>query len=42
VPEREAGFLLLATRNIANLGARDQVREPERFELLSEISRDQA
>jgi hypothetical protein len=42
VPEREAGFLLLATWNIADLGARDQVREPECFALLAEIIRDQA
>lgn len=37
VPARDDDHLLLATWNIANLGAVDQVREPECFELLAEI-----
>jgi hypothetical protein len=37
IPARQPGKLLLATWNIANLGASDQRREPECFELLAEI-----
>jgi hypothetical protein len=37
LPQRQAGHLLLATWNIANLGAPEQEREPECFPLLAEI-----
>jgi endonuclease/exonuclease/phosphatase family metal-dependent hydrolase len=37
VPERQAGHLLTATWNIANLGAAEQKRDPECFQLLAEI-----
>jgi endonuclease/exonuclease/phosphatase family metal-dependent hydrolase len=37
IPARDDEHLLLATWNIANLGAPDQVREPDCFELLAEI-----
>src|SRR3954453_18562262 len=39
VPKREAGKLLLATWNIANLGAPEQRRDPECFALLAQIVR---
>lgn len=37
IPGRQDGHLLLATWNIANLGAPDQPREPECFALVAEI-----
>jgi hypothetical protein len=37
IPKRDRDHLLLATWNIANLGATDQKRDPECFELLAEI-----
>jgi hypothetical protein len=37
IPARDDDHLLLATWNIANLGAPDQVREQECFELLAEM-----
>jgi hypothetical protein len=37
IPDRDDEHLLLATWNIANLGAPDQVREPACFDLLAEI-----
>jgi hypothetical protein len=37
IPKRDRDHLLLATWNVANLGAKDQEREPECFELLAEI-----
>jgi len=37
VPAREEGHLLLATWNIANLGAKEQRRDPECLDLLAEI-----
>lgn len=37
IPNREAGQLLLATWNIANLGAREQVRDSKCFGLLAEV-----
>jgi len=38
IPKRQKGHLLLATWNVANLGATDQKREPECFELLAEMA----
>ena len=37
IPDRDDDHVLLASWNIANLGAPDQVREPECFELLAEM-----
>ncbi len=37
IPKRDEDHLLLATWNIANLGATEQLREPECFELLAEV-----
>jgi hypothetical protein len=37
IPNRQRGKLLLATWNIANLGAREQKRDPACFDLLAEI-----
>jgi endonuclease/exonuclease/phosphatase family metal-dependent hydrolase len=37
IPARDDEHLLLATWNIANLGAADQVREPACFDLLAEV-----
>lgn len=37
LPDRDDEHLLLATWNIANLGAKEQTREPECFELIAAI-----
>jgi hypothetical protein len=37
IPERQEGHLLLATWNVANLGAKEQPREPEWFELIAKV-----
>lgn len=37
IPDRDGEHVLLASWNVANLGAPDQVREPECFELIAEI-----
>jgi endonuclease/exonuclease/phosphatase family metal-dependent hydrolase len=39
IPKRQAGKLLLATWNVANLGAPEQRRDPECFALLAQIVR---
>ncbi len=37
IPKRQDGHLLLATWNIANLGAREQVRDEKCYRLLAEV-----